>query len=230
MAMEVKRAILPTRPDRTRRILLATLGVAASAAGTLRVAEAADKKSLQRDGREPIVLVVGDSLSAGYGLARDEGWVRLLEARTAPLGWRVVNASISGDTSSGGLARLPALLERHRPGITIIELGANDALRGLPIPATEANLRKMLGLARDAGSMPLLIGMMMPPNFGRAFSEQFSGMYHRIAKEEDVALVPFLLDGFGDDLAWFQPDRIHPAAKAQPRMLDNVWPVLKQLL
>ena len=125
---------------------------------------------------------------------------------------------------------MPALLERHRPCITMIELGANDALRGLPIPATEANLRKMVGLARDAGSTPLLIGMMMPPNFGRAFSEQFSGMYHRIAKEEDVALVPFLLDGFGDDLAWFQPDRIHPAAKAQPRMLDNVWPVLKELL
>ena len=114
--------------------------------------------------------------------------------------------------------------------MTVIELGSNDALRGLPIPATEANLRKMIALVREAGSTPLLIGMMMPPNFGRAFSEQFSGMYRRIAKDEDVALVPFLLEGFGDDLDWFQPDRIHPAAKAQPRMLDNVWPVLKELL
>ena len=228
--MEVKRAILTIRPDPTRRILLAAMGVAAATAAAPGFAVAADGGSSPAGGREPIVLVVGDSLSAGYGLAREEGWVSLLQARTKPLGWGIVNASISGDTTSGGLARLPALLERHRPGITVIELGANDALRGLSIPATEANLRKMIERARDAGSTPLLIGMMLPPNFGRAFGEQFSGMYHRIAKDQDVALVPFLLEGFGDDLAWFQPDRIHPTARAHPRMLDNVWPVLSKLL
>lgn len=230
MAMKVKRAILTTPPGHTRRILLAALGVAAAEALRPRTAIATDAGAAQSGGREPIVLIVGDSLSAGYGLARAEGWVSLLEARAAPLGWRIVNASISGETTAGGLSRLPGLLERHRPAVTVIELGANDALRGLSIPATEVNLRRMITLAREAGSKPLLVGMMMPPNFGRAFSEQFAGMYRRLAKEEDIALVPFLLEGFGDDLAWFQPDRIHPAAKAQPRMLDNVWPVLKELL
>ncbi len=228
--MEVKRAILTIRPQPARRILLAALGVAAAAAVAPVSAVAAQAERSRPAGREPIVLVVGDSLSAGYGLARDEGWVSLLQARTTPLGWRVVNASISGETTAGGLARLPALLERHRPGITVIELGANDALRGLSMPATEANLRRMVSLAREAGSTPLLIGMMLPPNFGRAFGEQFSSIFHRIAKDEEIALVPFLLEGFGDDLSWFQPDRIHPTAKAQPRMLDNVWPALKELL
>lgn len=208
-------------------MLGASVAVAVVAAVVAPSLQAADAPARSR---EPLVLVVGDSLSAGYGLARDEGWVTLLEARTTPRGWRVVNASISGDTTAGGLARLPALLKKHRPGITVIELGANDALRGLSLAATESNLRRMIALAREAGSTPLLIGMMLPPNFGRAYGEQFSGMYGRIASEEKVALVPFLLEGFGDDLAWFQPDRIHPTAKAQPRMLDNVWPVLSKLL
>jgi acyl-CoA thioesterase-1 len=152
---------------------------------------------------------------------------RLAEQKIAAT---VINASISGDTTAGGVSRLPALLSRHRPGITVIELGANDALRGLSMQATEANLRRMLTLARDAGSAVLLIGMMLPPNFGQAYANQFSAMYRRIAVDAKVAFVPVLLEGFGDDLAWFQPDRIHPAAKAQPRMLDNVWPVLSELL
>ncbi|MGE0802850.1 MAG: arylesterase [Lautropia sp.] len=180
------------------------------------------------------LLVVGDSLSAEYGLARGQGWVALLGERlkTTPAGkgWSLVNASISGDTTSGGLSRLPGLLERHKPAITIIELGGNDALRGLSLTATDANLRKMVALARDAGSRPMLIGMQMPPNYGAAYAKQFSDLYRRIADAERIALVPFLLEGFGDDTDWFQPDRIHPAAKAQPRMLDNVWPVLEPLL
>lgn len=177
-----------------------------------------------------LILVLGDSLSAEYGIGRGEGWVRLLEQRTEPKGWGIVNASISGETTSGGLSRLPALLAKHRPGIIIIELGANDALRGLQMAATQANLQRMIRLAREAGSQPLLVGMMMPPNFGPAYARQFSEMYRRIAADEKVALVPFLLEGFADDLAWFQPDRIHPTARAQPRMLDNVWPVLSGML
>ena len=181
-------------------------------------------------GSERLILVLGDSLSAEYGIGRGEGWVKLLEQRTAPKGWGIVNASISGETTAGGLARLPALLAKHRPGITIIELGANDALRGLQMAATQANLQRMTVLAREAGSQPLLVGMMMPPNFGPAYARQFSEMFRRVAADEKAALVPFLLDGFADDLSWFQPDRIHPTAKAQPRMLDNVWPVLSGML
>jgi acyl-CoA thioesterase I len=185
-----------------------------------RSAEAADR----------LILVLGDSLSAEYGIGRGEGWVKLLEQRTAPKGWGIVNASISGETTAGGLARLPALLAKHRPAITIIELGANDALRGLQMSSTQSNLQRMVRLAREAGSQPLLVGMMMPPNFGPAYARQFSEMYRRVADDEKVALVPFLLEGFADDLSWFQPDRIHPTAKAQPRMLDNVWPVLSGML
>jgi acyl-CoA thioesterase-1 len=177
-----------------------------------------------------MILVLGDSLSAEYGIGRGQGWVKLLEERTEPRGWGIVNASISGETTAGGLSRLPALLSKHHPDITIIELGANDALRGLPMAATEENLRRMVRHARDAGSQPLLVGMMMPPNFGPAYARQFSAMFQRIAETEKIALVPFLLEGFADDLSWFQPDRIHPTAKAQPRMLDNVWPVLSGML
>ncbi len=186
-------------------------------------------------GNEQRILILGDSLSAEYGLGRGEGWVTLLErrladARPATAGWRIANASISGETTAGGLSRLPALLEKHQPSITVIELGANDALRGLQMASTEANLRKMIRMAQEAGSKPLLVGMMMPPNFGAAYARQFNEMFSRLAQTEKIALVPFLLDGFADDLAWFQPDRIHPTAKAQPRMLDNVWPVLSRML
>jgi len=176
------------------------------------------------------VLILGDSLSAGYGLDRGEGWVNLLERRTGPRGWEVVNASISGETTAGGLSRLPALLRKHRPAVTVIELGANDALRGLSLAVTEANLRRLVSQAKEAGSKPLLIGMMLPPNFGAAYTEQFRQLFGRIAKSESIPLVPFLLAGFADDMDWFQPDRIHPTAKAQARMLDNVWPVLSKML
>lgn len=222
-----------------RRLLLQMLTLAVLCPGAAFSAESAAatatgsiaSPAARPDGNgDKRILILGDSLSAEYGIGRGEGWVNLLEQRTAPKGWRIANASISGETTAGGLSRLPALLQKNSPAITIIELGANDALRGLQMAATEANLRRMISLAREAGSRPLLVGMMMPPNFGPAYARQFSGMFKRIAESEKIALVPFLLDGFADDLAWFQPDRIHPTAKAQPRMLDNVWPVLSEML
>jgi acyl-CoA thioesterase-1 len=178
------------------------------------------------------LLVLGDSLSAEYGLPRGSGWVALLARRIEErrLGVEVVNASISGETTSGGRTRLPELLARHRPAYVVIELGGNDALRGLPMGGTEANLREMVRAAKQAGARPLLLGMQMPPNYGRAYGEQFAAVFSRIAEAERVPLVPFLLDGFGDKTELFQPDRIHPTEKAQPLMLDNVWPAVSRLL
>lgn len=184
----------------------------------------------------PVLLVLGDSLSAGYGLARGEGWVSLLEKRMqegaskARKGWQVVNASISGETTAGGRSRLAELLGRHKPALVIIELGGNDALRGLPLKAATDNLREMLRTAQAAGAKTMLVGMQMPPNYGPAYARQFEQMYQRLATETDSALVPFLLAGFGDDPAWFQADGIHPNAAAQTKMLDNVWSVLEGLL
>jgi acyl-CoA thioesterase-1 len=183
----------------------------------------------------PAVLVVGDSLSAEYGLARGSGWVALLEQRLARerIAARVVNASISGETSAGGRTRLPALLARERPRVVVIQLGANDALRGLALDATRDNLAAMLRAVRGAGARALLVGMQMPPNYGRRYAEQFAALYGELARAEGVPLVPFLLAGVADapdPLALFQPDRIHPSAQAQPILLDNVWPALRPLL
>ncbi len=181
------------------------------------------------------LLVVGDSLSAEYGLKRGEGWVALLEQRIEieKLRWRVVNASISGDTTSGGRSRLPALLKLHSPDLVVIELGGNDALRGLPLNMTEANLRTMTQAAKAAGARVLIAGMQVPPNYGRKYSDEFAALFGTVAKSEDVALLPFLLTGVADvpdAERWFQTDRIHPNAAAQPQMLDNLWPVLRPLL
>jgi len=178
------------------------------------------------------ILVVGDSLSAEYGLARGTGWVPLLEKRLQQekIEARVVNASISGDTTSGGKSRLPPLLEKHRPDVVIIELGANDALRGLQIAAAEANLRDMIAAARKQRSRVLLVGMRIPPNYGAEYTGKFFAMYSRLAKETKSALVPFLLEGVAERPELFQADRIHPTAQAQPIMLDAVWPHLKPLL
>lgn len=192
--------------------------------------------SMAQGGREPrTLLVVGDSLSAEYGLPRGSGWVALLTQRMERerLPWRVVNASISGDTTSGGRARLPALLQQHRPAAVVIELGGNDALRGLPLASTEANLVAMTRAAKAAGARVLLVGMQVPPNYGRQYTQDFERLFARAAQAEKVALVPFLLAGVADGpdpVALFQPDRIHPKAEAQPRMLDNVWPALRKLL
>jgi acyl-CoA thioesterase-1 len=183
----------------------------------------------------PTVLVVGDSLSAEYGLKRGTGWVPLLERRLAAeqLPAKVVNASISGDTTSGGRSRLPALLAQHRPEVVVIELGSNDALRGLPLDMTQANLDHMAGAARQAGARVLLVGMQMPPNYGADYAARFANLYRQVASKHQAALVPFLLKGVADaadSARWFQADRLHPNEQAQPRMLDNVWPELKKLL
>lgn len=185
--------------------------------------------------REPVVLVVGDSLSAEYGLPRGRGWVALLAERLSgrmPAA-KVVNASISGDTTAGGRARLPALLKLHRPTLVVLELGGNDALRGLPLKSSEDNLRAMARAAKAAGAQVLIAGMQVPPNYGKRYGDDFAALFARVAKQEGAALVPFLLAGVADGPdadRLFQPDRIHPIAEAHPRILDNVWPVLQPML
>ena len=181
------------------------------------------------------LLVLGDSLSAEYGLARGSGWVALLEQKlkAEKIAASVVNASISGDTTSGGRSRLPALLAQHKPTHLILELGGNDALRGLPLAMTRENLLAMTRAAKAAGAKVLLVGMQVPPNYGRAYTEDFARSFQDVARERRAGLVPFLLAGVADRPdaeAWFQSDRIHPLAKAHPVMLDNVWPALKTLL
>lgn len=183
----------------------------------------------------PAVLVLGDSLSAEYGLRRGTGWVALLELKLAAEGLpaRVVNASISGDTTSGGRSRLPALLNQHQPAVVVLELGGNDALRGLPLEMTQRNLEAMAKAARESGARVLLVGMQMPPNYGADYATRFASLYQQVAKAQQAALVPFLLKGVADapdPLHWFQQDRIHPNERAQRRMLENVWPELRKLL
>ena len=181
------------------------------------------------------VLVLGDSLSAEYGLARGSGWVALLGERLArekrPVA--VVNASISGDTTAGGRTRLPSLLAQHRPDIVIVELGANDALRGLPLAMTRANLLAMTQAARAAGAAVVLVGMQVPPNYGKTYGDEFAALFGEVAKSEQAGLVPFLLAGVADAPqaeSLFQNDRLHPTQAAQAALLDNVWPVLAPLL
>ena len=183
----------------------------------------------------PALLIVGDSLSAEYGLKRGQGWVALLEQRLAQqkIAAPVVNASISGDTTSGGRARLDALLKQHRPGTVVIELGANDALRGLPVAQTEANLTAMVKAAQAAGAKVLIVGIRVPPNYGTAYLNRFAKVFTDVAVVTQARVVPFLLKGVADApeaATMFQSDRIHPLATAHPRMLDNVWPELKKLL
>jgi acyl-CoA thioesterase-1 len=181
------------------------------------------------------ILVLGDSLSAEYGLTRGSGWVALLQKQLAQEkpGVEVINASISGETTSGGRSRLPALLKRHQPSHLVIELGGNDALRGLPMNMTQGNLLDMTKQAQAAGAQVLLLGMQMPPNYGPDMARQFEAAFAQVAKSQKAALVPFFLKGVGDDpepLKWFQADRIHPNEAAQPRLLANVWPILKKQL
>ena len=180
----------------------------------------------------PIVLVVGDSISAGYGLAKGEGWVDLLAARLKETGHRerVVNASISGDTTAGGRARLPALLREHRPAIVIVELGGNDALRGGDLAATRTNLDAIVADVQAAHAQPLIVGMKVPPNYGTAYARTFDALFIDVAKKRRASVVPYVFEGFGDDLALFQADRIHPTTAAQVKILDNVWPLLLPLL
>lgn len=178
------------------------------------------------------VLVVGDSLSAGYGMRQDEAWPVLLGARLAAsnLDARVVNASISGDTSASGRSRLPAALERYRPSVVVLALGANDGLRGLPVVALKDNLVAMIRAARAAHARVVLVGMDMPPNYGEPYRRAFRDAYAEAARAERVTLVPFMLAGFAERREYFQADGIHPGAAAQPKILDTVWPALRPLL
>lgn len=178
------------------------------------------------------ILVVGDSLSAAFGMDTRAGWVALLEQRLVreKLDYTVVNASISGDITANGLARLPRLLARHQPAIVIVELGGNDGLRGLSLEQMKHNLTAMIGKARTRGARVLLVGIELPPNYGRRYTERFREVYRQIAREQNVPLVPFLLAGVGTDRTLMQADGIHPTPEIQPRMLDNLWPSLRPLL
>lgn len=178
------------------------------------------------------LLVLGDSLSAEYGLARGSGWVPLLEKRlkTEKVEATIVNASISGDTTSGGRARLQPLLDKHKPDVVVLELGANDALRGLPVAATEDNLRAMIASAKKIGARVLLVGMQIPPNYGSDYTRKFAALFPRLASEHKVSLVPFFLAPLMERPELFQSDRLHPTAEAQPILLESIWPRLQPLL
>ena len=217
-----------TRRQWMRHSTASALGLGLGAWMPLRAQPAPQRKGA-------LILVVGDSLSAEYGLRRGSGWVALMAARIAQqkIPASVVNASVSGDTTSGGRTRLPSLLKQHRPTHVVIELGGNDALRGLPLNMTEANLRAMAQAARSSGAKVMVAGMQVPPNYGRQYTEDFSALFGRVAKAEGTALLPFLLKGVADGPEadqLFQADRIHPTEQAHPVILDNVWAVLRPLL
>jgi acyl-CoA thioesterase I len=214
-----------------RRILIAWIIASITACGALLAAALATVPAAAASSA-PVVLILGDSISSGYGLPRGSGWADLLQQRLVARGYahRVVNASITGDTTAGARARLAALLKQHRPAVTVIELGGNDGLRGGSLDAMRANLDAMIVAAQNAGSRVLVVGMRLPPNYGPAYVQRFDATYAAVAQAHHAALVPFLFDGFGEDDAQFQPDRIHPIAAAQPKMLENVWPYLEPLL
>ena len=180
----------------------------------------------------PVILVFGDSLSAGHGIHVEQGWVSLLARKISQLGYgySVINASVSGETTAGGLDRLPHALELQRPRILILELGSNDGLRSLPLGGTRDNLDRMIGLARARGAEVLLLGMRMPPNYGERYTTAFQNMYTELAQAHKLSLVPFLLDRAALDPALMQSDGIHPNEAGQPLLLDNVWPKLEPML
>jgi acyl-CoA thioesterase-1 len=178
------------------------------------------------------IVVLGDSLSAEYGLVRGQGWVSLLQKKLEAehIDAQIINASISGETTSGGKARLQAILDKHRPSILVIELGANDALRGLSLAATRDNLRAMVDSAKNAGAKVLVVGMQIPPNYGHDYTTQFAKVFTDLSKEKKVPLVPFMLAGVAENPDMFQADRMHPGPEAHPVILNNIWPQLKRLL
>ncbi len=178
------------------------------------------------------VLVVGDSISAAYGLETKQGWVALLEQKIkqANISARIVNASISGDTTAGGLQRLPQLLAEHQPSVVVLELGGNDGLRGLSLDAMHANLQQMIELAKAQQAQVVLLGMQLPPNYGPRYTQNFAQVYQQLATEHEIRLVPFFLEGIGGVAGMMQADGIHPVAEAQPILLANVWPILEQVL
>ena len=178
------------------------------------------------------VLVVGDSISAAFGLETSQGWVHMLQQRldSEVREYRVLNASISGDTTAGGRSRLPSLLDEHAPEVVILELGGNDGLRGQPPRQLKQNLAAMVEQAQEAGAKVLILGMLMPPNLGKRYTEAFAKVFPEVASEYNVPLVPFLLEGIAGVPSMMQSDQIHPTAEAQSKLLDNVWPALKPLL
>ena len=220
----------------TTRATLAPLAlvawVACMGAAPAHAAQDAATVAAAATAAKPSIVVLGDSLSAEYGLPRDTGWVALLRSKLPQehFDYSVANSSISGDTTSGGLARLPAALNRLKPSIVIVELGANDALRGVPLATTEANLRTIIEKSQAANAKVLLVGMYVPPNYGPDYSQKFHGVYEQLSKEKHVPLVPFLMAGIENKPDMFQADQMHPTPQAQPLLLNNVWPVLRPLL
>lgn len=204
-------------------LCLALAGASTAHAQAARASAAAPAKT---------VLVMGDSLSAGYGLSAAEGWVSLTADRIAERkpGWRVVNASISGETTAGGAARIVDAVVRHKPAVVVIELGANDGLRGLPLREMKLNLARMIGASESVGAKVLLVGMRIPPNYGPEYTQGFERNYTELAKRFDVAFLPFLLQPVATDRASFQNDNLHPIAMAQPKLRDHVWTALEPLL
>jgi acyl-CoA thioesterase-1 len=186
----------------------------------------------QADSFDRKILIVGDSLSAGYGIAENESWVTLFKNRLSASGYdyEVINASISGDTTGGGLRRLPRALEAHGPTIVLIELGGNDGLRGTPVIVVRKNLTAMIERSQAAGAEVVLAGMMMPPNYGQAYTDAFAGMYRELADEHDTALIEFFMKNVALNPALMQADQIHPNAAGQPYLLDNAWEILEPLL
>ncbi len=183
-------------------------------------------------GDSPVIMVFGDSLSAAYGIREEQGWVALLQEKLQHEGYshRVVNASVSGETTTGGLARLPAALRANSPDLVILELGGNDGLRGLPIQSLEDNLQAMIDQIKQHGADVLLVGIQIPPNYGPRYTEPFAQVFPTLAERESLPLVPFLIDGIAQKAELMQNDGIHPRAEAQPMIVDNVWPVLEPLL
>ncbi|KAF1025780.1 MAG: Esterase TesA [Burkholderia plantarii] len=218
--------------DSWKNAIAATLVTGFAFTAPALAASAATSLATPTTSSKPAIVVLGDSLSAEYGLPRDTGWVPLMRKRVADqrIDYSVANASISGDTTSGGRARLPAVLARLKPAVLIVELGANDALRGVPLASTEQNLRAIIADAQRAHARVVLIGMYVPPNYGPDYTKRFHALYETLAATLHVPLVPFLLAGIETQPELFQADQIHPTQQAQPRLLDNVWPTVQPLL
>jgi len=214
----------------TPRFATTRLGAAALLVLTLLVVIAFPAASRAAQPARATVMVFGDSLSAAYGLRAGEGWVELMAQRLAPRETAVVNASISGETTSGGLRRIKADLVRHKPSIVVVALGANDGLRGLPVAQTRQNLELILDQIRQRGAKAVLVGIQIPPNYGLQYANDFKNVFAQLAAERKLLLVPFLLDGIAEDLDNFQPDRLHPIAATQPRVLQNVLPIVERAL
>jgi acyl-CoA thioesterase-1 len=228
--MKTSPSLLPQVRSASRRCLATTFAALALLLPALGVAAAIPAAMQPQD--PPTVLVFGDSLSAAYNLDAAQGWVALTEQRIAQAHprWRVVNASISGETTAGGASRIVAEVARVRPAVVVIELGANDGLRGLPLPETRRNLARMIGAAQGLGAKVLLVGMRMPPNYGADYTRGFERTFHDLAGLFETAFVPFLLEPIARDRNAFQPDNLHPTAQSQPALRDHVWPVLAPLL